>query len=287
MATHSNDVAGSHQQVLSMRFAPLCRAGASTSEALGSIGESDTSDDEVGTAEDLAHSSSNRMLCELGVRTHPAAGRSTLAQEAFNTAPKNVKKAIAKHALAAQGSKADGDAHDGPRKVTRVVKTCKQESVMGEGLVASEERKAHAMPDDVAEIGEDGLAQRSHSPLVGDIGRLRKFIRDKSERQDAVEPRDVLLHESSPDTRRAPPAAYKPPLMGIDTSFVPPELAECVVDPAIWECFADALNAAIPRGTQEVENQIARWNGDAFEELGFAISLVALDTGPTLSVLKK
>ncbi|KAJ1888177.1 hypothetical protein LPJ71_008558, partial [Coemansia sp. S17] len=165
MATLGNNVAGSQQQVLSMRFAPLHRAGASTSEALGSIGESDTSDDEGGTAEDLAHSSSNRMLCELGVRTHPAAGRSMLAQDAFKTPPKNVKKAIAKHALAAQGNEADSDAHDGPRKVTRVVKTCKQESVMGEGLVASEERKAHAVPDDVEEIGEDGRALRSHSPM--------------------------------------------------------------------------------------------------------------------------
>ncbi|KAJ2818326.1 hypothetical protein FBU31_005916 [Coemansia sp. 'formosensis'] len=283
MATHRNGVLGGAQQVLSMRFMPLNHTGVSTSQALGSIGESDTSDDEGGAAEDLAHSSSNAMLCELGVRTHPAAGRSALAQDSFKIAPKNIKKAIASHALATQGSEADSQAHDGPRKVTRVVKTCKQESVMGEGLVASEERKAHG----VAEVGDDRLAQRSYSPLVGDIGSLRKFIRDRSERQDAVEPRDVLLHESSPDTRRPPLAAYKPPLMGIDTSFVPPELAECAVDSAIWECFADALNAAIPRGTQEVENQIARWNGDAFEELGFGISLVSLDSGPSLSVLKR
>ncbi|KAJ2745020.1 hypothetical protein GGI20_002513 [Coemansia sp. BCRC 34301] len=284
MATHSLD-AGSQSQVLSMRFTPLCHAGMATSEALGGIGGSDTSDDEVDAAENLAHSSSNRMLCELGVRTHPITGRSMLAQETFKTTPKHVKKAIAEHALATQGNEADTEASAGPRKVTRVVKTCKQESVMGEGLVASEERKDFAVAP--APPSAEELPQRSYSPLVGDIGNLRRFIRDKSERQDAVEPRDVPLRESSPDTRRQPLAAYKPPLMGIDASFVPPELTGRGIGAAIWECFADALNAAIPRGTQEVENQITRWNVDAFEDLGFSISLVSLDSGLTLSVSEK
>ncbi|KAJ2682019.1 hypothetical protein IWW39_006159 [Coemansia spiralis] len=284
MATHSSNDPGSCQLILSMRFMPLRRVGAPTSEVQGGIDESDTSDDECDAADGLAHSSSNQMLGELGTRTHPSAGRSKLAQEAFNIAPKSVKKAIDEHALAAQGSEEAGKAHDGPRKVTRVVKTCKQESVMGEGLVASEERKAQVEPDKM-EAGEADPVQRSYSPLVGDIGCLRSYIRSESERQDALEPRDVLLHEPSSDTRHPPPpAAYKPPLMGIETSFVPPELD---VDPAIWERFADALNAAIPRGTRQVEYQIARWNADAFDELGFGISLVSLDSGLTLSLSKK
>ncbi|KAJ2332608.1 hypothetical protein GGI00_002713 [Coemansia sp. RSA 2681] len=284
MATPGFDTA-SQQQVLSMQFTPLCRAGAPVPEALGDLGGSDTSDDDADAAADLAHSSSNRMLCELGVRTHPAAGGSALAQEAFKTTPKHVKKAIAEHARAAQGSAADAEARAGPRKVTRVVKTCKQESVMGEGLVASEEKSALA--DAGAGAEAEGPAQRAHSPLVGDIGNLRRFIRDRSERQDAVEPRDVPLREAASDARRQPPAAYKPPLMGIDASFVPPELAARGVGAAVWECFADALNAAIPRGTQEVENQIARWNADAFDDLGFGIGLVSLDFGLSLSVAEK
>ncbi|KAJ2889337.1 hypothetical protein GGI21_006610, partial [Coemansia aciculifera] len=224
MATHGVDMAG-QQQVLSMRFMPLCRAGASTSEILGGIGGSDTSDDDADAAEDLAHSSSNRMLCELGVRTHPVADHSVPMQEASKTRPKHVKKAIAEHALAAQEGEADSEAISGPRKVTRVVKTFKQESVMGEGLVASEERNSSVE-------AEEQLQQRSYSPLVGDIGNLRRFIRDKSERQDAVEPRDVPLREPSSDARRQPLAAYKPPLMGIDSSFVPPELAGRGIDAA-------------------------------------------------------
>ncbi|KAJ2889131.1 hypothetical protein IWW38_004831 [Coemansia aciculifera] len=220
------------------------------------------------------------MLCELGVRTHPVADHSVPMQEASKTRPKHVKKAIAEHALAAQEGEADSEAISSPRKVTRVVKTFKQESVMGEGLVASEERNSSVE-------AEEQLQQRSYSPLVGDIGNLRRFIRDKSERQDAVEPRDVPLREPSSDARRQPLAAYKPPLMGIDSSFVPPELAGRGIDAAVWECFADALNAAIPRGTREVENQIARWNADAFDDLGFGIGLVSLDAGLTLSVSQK
>ncbi|KAJ1999979.1 hypothetical protein GGI04_004340 [Coemansia thaxteri] len=235
-------------KTISMRLTPLLREMAGTLER---VGESDTSDDDVD-------------------------GAVGLAQRAPTSKAKTVKKALAQHELTACGLLSAG-----PRKVTRVVKTRKHDSVMGEGLVASEEMKTRTTPDDSDTAG--GLSQRSHSPMVGDIGNLRRFIRDKSEHRDAIEPRDVMLPESSHDSRR-PPSAYKPPLMGIDASFVPPELAERSVDPATWECFADALNAAIPRSTQEVENQITRWNTDAFDSLGFCIRLVSLDSGLTLSV---
>ncbi|KAJ1962065.1 hypothetical protein GGI12_002871 [Dipsacomyces acuminosporus] len=187
--------------------------------------------------------------------------------------PKSVKKAIASHISSANGAAAMASrdvVRGGVRSFTRVVKTIKHDSVMGEGLVASEELQQAACTGRMTESG-------SESSIVSDIDSLRKSIRDKSNYRDAVEPRDVLLREESPAPRRL--ASYKPPLMVIDPSFVPPQLASLNVDSNVWECFVDALNAAIPRGSQEIQNQIDRWNADAFDDLGFHIKLVSLDSG--------
>ncbi|KAI8322450.1 hypothetical protein GQ54DRAFT_304047 [Martensiomyces pterosporus] len=284
-------------ELITMRFAALQRGRGPGAAFLDDPEVSDTSDDDdVG---ELARNSSNRMLRELGNDPN-AGGRPQLNQQAPQeqavSKPKSVKKAIAKHISETNsGGGVNGHAaangsgmKNGVRKVTRVVKTRKHDSVMGEGLVASEELKpvgGLAEDGDVEEAADESdldEPEESKSPMVGDIANLRRFIRDKSHHRDTIEPRDVPLREGSPGPRRL--ANYKPPLMGIDSSFVPPQLKSLNIDPNVWECFADALNAAIPRGSKEIENQIGRWNSDAFEDLGFHINLVSLDSGLTLSV---
>ncbi|KAJ1950400.1 hypothetical protein EC988_004400 [Linderina pennispora] len=255
------------EKELTIRFTSLAQGKGRYRGLLDDVEVTDTSDDDEDVGS-LARNSSNSMLRALG--TAPAASG--------HPKPKSVKKAIAKHLSDNEMPPASSE-----RKVTRVVKTRKHDSVMGEGLVASEELKREMQNDmectaDEGDTEEDAPAMSSPA----DIEDVRQVIRQKSKQRDAVEPREVPLREGSPDPRRL--ATYKPPLMGIDASFVPPQLALLNIDPDMWECFADALNAAIPRGSQEIENQIRRWNGDAFEDMGFHISLVSLDAGLSLSV---
>ncbi|KAI9506161.1 hypothetical protein GGI25_002070 [Coemansia spiralis] len=207
------------------------------------------------------------------------------------TKHKAVKKAIAEHMSAASntgdngGSNCNnnGDLQKHPLNVTRVVKTRKPDSVMGEGLVVSEQIDFPAS----AESGSDsyctnGATIRRESPAPAGIESLRKKIHEKSKHVDCLEPQDVLLHE--PTISSSTSAVYKPSLMRIDKSFVPPELSAFGLGLVSWEHFAAALNAAIPRGPQEIQNQISRWNRDAFKGLGFAIALSTMDPSPMLLV---
>lgn len=312
------------EQIVNMRFTPLQRGGGN-GLPFGNFGGSDTSDDDDDNENEssgnnstpsveLAHSTSNHMLREVG--SSAVGQRGFQRPNVTKSKSKTVKKAIADHVQehnngekSRQGNTTGSTASTTTgccgaaevRKVTRVVKTRKHDSVMGEGLMASEEGKGEGRGDvEDAVLGSCDIEhiERANSPMNNDIVNLRQYIRDKSQRCDQDQSRDVLLRESSPEPRHhhqtnlgesssLEGASYKPPLMGIDTSFVPPELVVFGVSEAVWECFADALNAAIPRGTQEMENQINRWNSDAFEDLGFNVCIHSLDAGMTLSVFSK
>ncbi|KAI9473130.1 hypothetical protein LPJ78_004772 [Coemansia sp. RSA 989] len=202
--------------------------------------------------------------------------RETVASETSDDESRKVsdrvKRAIDRH-VHPKGSGMQGNVqpNDVPR-LTRVVKTHKQDSVFGSGLVGSEQQPLQESRDCYPT-----------SSMVSNSQNLHKYIYEKSEDQDQVgEPRDVALYESSPE-----PSCFEagqPSLLGIDASAVPPELLPYEVDHKTWEYFANAFNAAVSYGKLKVEDQIERWSADVFRDCGFSIKLEALDPVPRLSL---
>ncbi|KAJ2451258.1 hypothetical protein EV183_003712 [Coemansia sp. RSA 2336] len=204
--------------------------------------------------------------------TREAAAASETSDDESHRVSSRVKRAIDRHAHA-KGSDMHGDEQPkGAHRLTRVVKTHKQDSVFGSGLVGSEQQPL-----------QESSNSHAISSMVGNSQSLHKHIYEKSEDSDpADDSRDVALYESSPEPSCFEPG--QPSLLGIDASAVPPELLPYEVDHKTWEYFARAFNAAVSYGKLKVEDQIERWNADVFRDCGFSIKLEALDPIPRLSL---
>ncbi|KAJ1661619.1 hypothetical protein IW140_005949 [Coemansia sp. RSA 1813] len=256
------------EKVVTIHFVPLrCQVG------FGGISSAQTSD----TSDDESTYNGNPRQKDSSDRTIRP------------TQHKVVKKTVANHISSVDAARKCEKNPNGrnkrPLNVTRVVKTCKPDSVLGEGLVVSEQIRSPVSAESLSDSSCAGAAMdRANSPATEAIEEQRKKIYEKSRNVDSPEPRDVLLNEGS--TEAGVSAVYKPSLMGIDSSFVPPELACFGLGLISWGHFAAALNAAIPRGKQEIRNQISRWNRDVFREHGFALSLSSMDPSLTFTVSK-